>query len=96
MTEGDKEVYALARELVEGRTLTPAYLADDEAWYAAVEDARAALEIPERAPICRYCGSVAPYGDGRIQWIDAHQSIFHRLYYSKIKQVRILKDRRPR
>lgn len=90
-----QDVYMLARKLVEERTLAPSYSADDEAWYTALEDARVALGVREKAPVCVYCGSVAPYGDPRTQWIDAHQSIFHRLYHSKIKQIRFLKSRRP-
>lgn len=89
------ELYAKAQEIVERNTGKPAYLSDDEEWYAAVEEARAELGITERAPVCSYCGSVAPYGDERHMWINVHQSIFHRLYYTKIKQIRFLKNRRP-
>jgi hypothetical protein len=74
-------VYAMARDIVECRTLSPAYLADDYDWYASVEEAREMLGIVERAPMCVYCGSVAPYGDARHEWISWHNSKLHRWWH---------------
>lgn len=36
-------------------------------------------------PVCALCGSVAPYGDARINWIYHHDGIPHRLWWA-IKQ----------
>jgi hypothetical protein len=79
---GQGELYIKAQEVVERNTGKPAYLSDDEEWYAAVEEARAELGLTERAPVCMYCGSVAPYGDERHMWISVHQSWFHKRWWS--------------
>jgi hypothetical protein len=77
----DNSVYARARSILEHASGMPAYLCDDELWYAAVEEARAELGITERAPVCKYCGDVAPYGDERHYWIGWHYSFIHRWYW---------------
>ncbi len=41
-----REVEALARRIVERATLMPAYLADDEQWVAALEEAKATYVEP--------------------------------------------------
>lgn len=76
------ELYQKARDIVERNTGRPAYMSNDEEWYAAVEEARAELGITERAPVCIYCGSVAPYGDERLIWISVHQGPMHRWWYN--------------
>jgi hypothetical protein len=80
-----KDMYIRAQAIAEQRTGMPAYLCDDEDWYAAVEEARAELGITERAPVCSHCGEVAPYGDERHQWLSAHNNGFHRGWW-KIKR----------
>lgn len=77
----EKDVYARARSIVEHASGMPAYLADDELWYAAVDEARAELGITEKAPMCEWCGSVAPYGDARHGWISWHNSGAHRWWW---------------
>lgn len=32
-------------------------------------------------PVCQHCGSVAPYGDARIQWLSVHHSRLHRWWW---------------
>lgn len=71
------ELYLKAQEIAQRNTGMPAYLCDDEDWYAAVEEARAELGIAEKAPVCPYCGDVAPYGDARNAWISWHNSKAH-------------------
>lgn len=80
--EQENELYARARSIVEHASQMPAYLCDDEIWYAAVEEARAELGITERAPVCAYCGSVAPYGDERHYWLGVHDTGWHRWWCS--------------
>lgn len=77
----DNSVYARARSILEHASGKPAYLCDDELWYAAVEEARIELGNTERAPVCKYCGDVAPYGDQRDYWIGWHYSFIHRWYW---------------
>lgn len=74
-------LYIKAQTIVERNTGRPAYLSDDEEWYAAVEEARAELGITEKAPVCPHCGSVAPYGDERHMWISIHSSRLHRWWW---------------
>lgn len=31
---------------------------------------------------CPYCGDIAPYGDERHTWLQAHESVGHRLRYT--------------
>lgn len=77
----DNSVYARARSIVEHASGMPAYLCDDEIWYAAVDEARRELRvIGEKAPICVHCGDVAPYGDERHYWIGWHNGRIHILY----------------
>lgn len=39
-------------------------------------------------PVCPYCESVAPYGDGRHQWIRAHMdSPTHRMWWVMKKRL---------
>lgn len=71
------ELYLKAQEIAQRNTGMPAYLCDDEDWYAAVEEARAELGITEKAPVCPHCGDVAPYGDARHAWISWHNSKAH-------------------
>jgi hypothetical protein len=79
MTDEEEEVYAKARYLVEHFDQIPAYLADDEQWDSAVAMAKDLLGFKEPIPpICKYCGSVAPYGDARNYWITKHMSRWHR------------------
>lgn len=40
------------------------------------------------APVCEYCGSVAPYGDERNYWIGAHQHRWKRLSQRLMRAVR--------
>lgn len=96
MTQEEENLYQLAREIAERNTSMPAYLCDDEAWYAAVDEARAEMGITEKAPVCVYCGDVAPYGDARNNWISYHHSFLHKLYHTKIQKIFIRKDRKPR
>lgn len=77
MTQEEEKLYRLARDIVERNTRKPSYLSDDEEWYTAVEEARAELGITEKAPVCVYCGDVAPYGDARHSWISWHNSRLH-------------------
>lgn len=38
--------------------------------------------VPVR-PVCPHCGSVAPYGEGRIPWLQAHiDSNIHRWWWT--------------
>jgi len=78
-------VYARAQIIVVELTGRSPYLADDEEWAFAVDEARERLGILERAPVCIHCGDVAPYGDPRIQWISHHQSGIHR-WWQKMKR----------
>lgn len=96
MTQEEESLYQLARDIAERNTGMPAYLCDDEAWHTAVDEARMQLGITEKAPVCVYCGDVAPYGDARNNWITFHHSLIHRLYYTKIRKVIIRKDRKTR
>lgn len=81
MTELEEELFARARSIVEHATGAPAYLCEEEIWYAAVDEAAAELGILDRAPVCEWCGSVAPYGDERHMWISIHQSWFHKRWW---------------
>lgn len=80
-------MYLRAQEIAEQRTGMPAYLCDDEDWYAAVEEARAELGITEKAPVCPYCGKVAPYGDERHMWLNIHNSGAHRFWWKMMHKL---------
>lgn len=72
------EVFEKARFLlIHFNNLSP-YQAEEEAWAGAVTMARELLGDSEQAPVCPYCGSVAPYGDERLIWISIHEGRFHR------------------
>lgn len=40
-------------------------------------------------PVCPHCGAVAPYGDGRHQWLRAHlNSQLHRMWWGVKKKLK--------
>ena len=82
------EVFEKARFLlINFQNLSP-YQVDEATWRGAVTMARELLGITERAPVCPYCGSVAPYGDERHIWISVHQGKLHRWRWKRKENKR--------
>lgn len=79
--ENQDEFFARVREITEYNTGRPAYLASDEEWGSAFDEAVMTVAAP-KPPVCPYCGASAPYGDERIGWLFAHHdNQFHRWWW---------------
>jgi hypothetical protein len=60
----------------------PGGLSSEETEVAQIVGRWAVDHIPVR-PICPHCGDLAPYGEGRIPWLEAHiDSSIHRWWWA--------------